>query len=64
MLVDFECPYCHTVHERIVKNRDAKVACPGCGNFNQKPLVTGTASFRLIGAGFYKRSHKDTGDWA
>ena len=62
-IFDYKCEKCDKVVEKITKDGDPLPQCPECGGIMRK-MVSGGQSFRLIGEGFYKRTHKDTGEWS
>jgi len=62
-LWDFECPKCHKVKEKLLRSSDPVPICSEC-NKEMFKLISSKVSFRLIGDGFYKRHHKDSGDFA
>ena len=64
MIRDYRCEKCDTVFEKVWVGKEGIPVCPECGHTECKPMISGGQSFRLYGDGFYKRSHKDTGDWS
>lgn len=63
-IFDYKCEDCDHVWEKVWLGKEGIAVCPECESTNTKKLVSGNQSFRLIGEGFEKRHHKDTGDWS
>lgn len=66
-IYDFQCEHCGHTEEILVNTKLQdfnKLLCSKCKQEGMKKLITGGGSFRLYGEGFYRRTHKDTGDWA
>ena len=67
-LFDFRCEECGEVSELFLRTSEElsqDKPCPKCHTTGKlTKLITGNTSFRLYGEGFYKRTHKDTGDFA
>lgn len=61
---DFKCEKCGHEQEEIILNPAETLHCKKCGEASMKRLPSATSAFRLYGAGFHKRHHKDTGDFA
>jgi putative FmdB family regulatory protein len=62
---DIQCSECNHIWEEILfKSSDEIPPCPKCGGEGDKKISTSGVSFRLYGEGFYKRTHKDTGEFA
>lgn len=65
-ILDRQCSNCSHVFESIElrTKEDGEVECPECHHSGCKKIFSASGqSFRLYGDGFYKRDHKDTGDW-
>ena len=60
---DFECPECNKKEEKLLRSSDPPPLCSEC-NSEMHKLISSKVSFRLYGDGFYKRTHKDTGDFS
>jgi putative FmdB family regulatory protein len=61
-LYDYKCPSCKHLWEKLELKRGLPPApCPKCDVEGVRQLSS--ASFRLYGEGFTKRTHKDTGDF-
>jgi len=62
-IFDYACDECDTEVERLVKSSAEVVLCTKCGREMYK-LVSGNVSFRLYGEGFYRRNHRDAGEFS
>ena len=63
-IFDYRCEHCGHKFERIWLGKEGIAQCPECHEYDCRKLVSGGQGFRLIGEGFEKRHHKDTGDWS
>lgn len=67
-IYDFECESCGQKWEKLIlpsTTGDSKFpTCPKCHSAAKKLVGGKGLSFRLYGEGFYKRTHKDTGEFS
>jgi putative FmdB family regulatory protein len=64
-IFDYTCNDCEVVFEKLWIGKEGIAICPECGGVNtEKKMSASGQSFRLYGEGFYRRDHKDTGDWS
>lgn len=63
-IYDYKCEDCETVFEKLWLGKEGIAVCPDCQSTNTTKFISGNTSFRLYGDGFYKKTHKDTGDWS
>lgn len=62
-IFDYKCGNCDKEQEVLVLKNSDPILCKECNSSDMHKQVSATKAFRLYGEGFYRRDHKDTGDW-
>jgi putative FmdB family regulatory protein len=64
-IFDYKCESCGEVFEKVwIGSKEGIAVCPKCESADTKKQPSATKNLRLYGKGFYKQSHKDSGDWS
>lgn len=63
---EYRCEDCENCWDVFCNSKHDEKECPLCFSKNIYQVITtpNVGGVRLYGEGFYKRSHKDTGDFA